>query len=500
MGTRLRSRKALAAVAGIVAENVLLVAVVVLLLRPGQATPAASPTLVAATATAAATDACGLPSGAVVDYMEIRWFVGLGSGTQPDQIDAEKKAVSDYNAAHPCSSPLKLEIVPNSSAYDLLKTKIAGGNAPDIIGPVSVKGRNGFEGLFLDLTPYLAEANLNMSQYDPHVLNLLNDGGLVGLPYLLYPAFMFYNRDLFEKAGLPDLPTTVGQKYMGQTWDWNQVKTIGQRLTLDKNGKDPTQAGFDKNNVVQWGIDFQWWDGRRMASAFGGGSFVSANGYTAQIPPVWRDAWKWYYDAMWTSHFAATGKEISSALLNNGATISSGRIAMAATNAWTINSYGSAGNAVIKKWDMAVMPSWKGQTSGPLDVDTFTISKSTRHPTEAFEAMLAIMADEDLMQAYVGMPGLPALRSGYFSRFDSQLEKAFPGNSVTWSVLSEMVRYPAVPSPESNMPNFLQVTADYGAFYTKLQNSPGLDLDAELTRLQQVLQTDFDCAGCGMVF
>jgi ABC-type glycerol-3-phosphate transport system substrate-binding protein len=73
---------------------------------------------------------------------------------------------------------------------------------------------------------------------------------------------------------------------------------------------------------------------------------------------------------MWTSHFAPTGKYISSALLNQGTTVSSGKIAMDAANGWSINSYGTAGKAAFKNWDMGVLPAYNGKVSGPLDADT----------------------------------------------------------------------------------------------------------------------------------
>jgi multiple sugar transport system substrate-binding protein len=82
----------------------------------------------------------------------VRWFVGLGSGTQPNQIEAQKTFVKAYNASQ-SKIYINLEIVPNANAYDILKTQIAAGNAPDIIGPVGVRGRNGFSGVFLDLSP-----------------------------------------------------------------------------------------------------------------------------------------------------------------------------------------------------------------------------------------------------------------------------------------------------------------------------------------------------------
>lgn len=72
----------------------------------------------------------------------VRWFVGLGKGTQPDQIEAQKAFVKRFNAES-CNLPyLNLEIVPNDEAYDRLKEETAAGNAPDVIGPVGARGRN----------------------------------------------------------------------------------------------------------------------------------------------------------------------------------------------------------------------------------------------------------------------------------------------------------------------------------------------------------------------
>lgn len=441
----------------------------------------------APTATGSGPVASQTPTGTTT----IRWFVGLGSGTQPNQIEAQKTFVAAYNKSQ-TNIVLKLEIVPNTSAYDVLKTQIAAGNPPDVIGPVGVRGRNGFEGLFADMTPLVAKNNFDLAQFDPALVTFFKEGSTqVGIPYLVYPAFMFYNKDLFAKASLEDLPTTVGAQYMGAPWDWAAVKKIGQQLTLDKNNKKPTDAGFDANAIVQFGIDFQWWDGRRMASAFGGASFVGTDG-KAVIPDVWKQAWQWYYDAMWKDHFAPTGKYISSTQLNAGTTISSGKIAMAATNGWTISSYGTAGKATFKQWDMAVVPSNNGVTSGPLDCDTIVIAKGSKNQDAAFQAMIAIMADKSLMQVYGGIPAATALQATYYADLDKTLEAIFPGNKVTWSVLGEMMKYPAVPSHEANMPNFLQATSDYSAFYTKLQNTDKLDVSAELVKLQETLQKDFD--------
>jgi multiple sugar transport system substrate-binding protein len=422
----------------------------------------------------------------------VRWFVGLGSGTQPNQIEAQKAFVKTYNESQ-SKIYINLEIVPNANAYDILKTEIAAGNAPDIIGPVGVRGRNGFSGVFLDLAPEIAKFNYDTTKFPAALVDFFKQGGdgQVGLPYLIYPAYMFYNKDIFAQFGLPDLPKKVGEQWNGKDWTWDTAAEIGKMVTVDKNGKKSTDAGFDKNNIVQFGFDAQWWDGRRLASAFGGGSFVGDDG-KAQIPEAWAYGWKWYYDAMWKYSFAPTGKYRSSALLNQGTTVSSGRIALDAANGWSINSYGTADNSKIKKWDMGVLPSYNGKTSGPLDADTFTIIKTSEHPDEAFQAMVAIMADKNLQIVYGGTPAALADQQAWFDEFDKTLAPIFPGNQVSWDVLQEMQNYPAVPSHEADMPNFLKVIDLYNAFFTKLQSQAGLNVDNELNQLKSDIQKAFD--------
>lgn len=459
-------------------------------------------------AAAPASGASAVPSAVVVpsvpanvgNMVVVRWFVGLGSGTQPNQIEAQKTFVKTYNASQN-KIYINLEIVPNTNAYDILKTEIAAGNAPDIIGPVGVRGRNGFAGVFLDLSAEVTKFNYDTTKFPAAMLDFFKQGGdgQIGLPYLIYPGFIFYNKDIFGQQNLPDLPKKVGDKWNGTDWTWDTLSTIAAQVTLDSKGKKSTDAGFDASKIVQFGIDFQWADGRRMASCFASGSFVGSDG-KATIPDGWKAAWNWYYNAMWTKHYAPTGKYISSALLNSGTTVSSGHIAMDASWGWAINSYGTldkAGKSTAKfaKWDIAVMPSYGGKTSSPLDADTFTIVKASAHPDEAFQAMVAIMADKNLQIVYGGMPAAAADQQAWFDSFDKTLAAVFPGNQVSWAVMQEMENYPANPSHEADMPNFLKVINLYGAFYTKLQSGPaGLDVNAALTTLQTSIQKAFEDA------
>lgn len=68
------------------------------------------------------------------------------------------------------------------------------------------------------------------------------NGKLVRVPGELDVMWLFYRKDIFDAAGLKP-PTT-----------WDELVSIGQQLTVDANGKHPNEAGFDANNVKQWGI------------------------------------------------------------------------------------------------------------------------------------------------------------------------------------------------------------------------------------------------------
>src|SRR4029077_21011682 len=73
----------------------------------------------------------------------VRWFIGLGAGTQPQHLKPEADWVKKFNDSQK-DVYLVTEIVDNSIAAASLKTAIAGGNAPDIIGPVGIEGLNQF--------------------------------------------------------------------------------------------------------------------------------------------------------------------------------------------------------------------------------------------------------------------------------------------------------------------------------------------------------------------
>jgi len=170
-----------------------------------------------------------------------------------------------------------------------------------------------------------------------------------------------------------------------------------------------------------------WSEGRRMGSDFASGSFVAADGKTAQFPDAWKAAWNWYYNGIWTDHFIANTTEENSTLLASGNPPSSGHVAMAEMFQWyDCCMTASTPSKTIQKWDVAIQPTYNGAMSAPLDMDVFSIAKASKDPQDAFTALTYIAARGDLSATYGGIPLVGSQLDFYHQYIDGLLKPEFP--------------------------------------------------------------------------
>jgi multiple sugar transport system substrate-binding protein len=325
-------------------------------------------------------------------------------------------------------------------------------------------------------------------------------GALLGIPYAVYPSYIFVNKDLFDEAGLKYPPQKVGEKYTMPDgsqvdWNWDTVRKIAMLLSVDSTGKDATQPGFDAKKQTQFGFEFQWTEGRRLASTFGSGSLVGTDGKTAQFPDPWKKAWEWYYNGIWKDHFIANDTQRNSDLLAKGNSLSSGHVAMGHMFQWYICCMSSDANkpGAFKKWDIAVMPAnSEGATTAPINIDTFTISKSSPVADRAFEAMTYLVGRLDLMALYGGTPAVGDQLKFFHDVVDPTFVKQFPGNKVNWQVAIDMEGYAESPNHEAEMPNYIKSQDDYGKVFSTLATKPDLDLNKTISDMLGALQSDFN--------
>jgi multiple sugar transport system substrate-binding protein len=433
----------------------------------------------------------------------IRWFIGLGTGTDPVQLAAEQSVVDDFNADPARATDkiqLIMEVVPYASAKDTILTEIAAGNGPDVIGPVGWGGSAALFGQWADLKTEIAGIPDVTKDFDPALIKSYESSeGQIGLPFAVFPSAIFFNASLFDEAGLNYPPAKYGDKYempdgKMADWNWETVKWVAQSLTVDANGKNATETGFDKTKIVQYGFT---WNFEGQPSYLGtfqckGGAFVAADGKTAQIPDCWKDSWEWTYDGFWgDAPFIPTGPVQGSADFGNGNPFNSGKVGMVDQPLWYTCCMGD-----VKTWEVGALPSGKDGVAGRIDADTFRIWKGTTHKAEAFKVLTylvttgvqkLILGSADMPPAYGALPA----RAKDFDAWLANKKTQFP-QVKNWDLIKEGLKYPDSPSAEAYMPNYNEAWARTGTFYNLMLNTAGLDLDKEVATLKTDLQAIFD--------
>jgi multiple sugar transport system substrate-binding protein len=346
----------------------------------------------------------------------------------------------------------------------------------------------------------LIEANnYDLSDFDAATVKFLEvkEEGQLGIPFAIYPSFTFVNKDLFDEAGLPYPPQEYGAPYVDENgdehdWDMDTLRDLAMKLTVDANGNDATSADFDADNIVQFGYLNQFTDMRGALTTFGAGNFVSEDNTTAEVPDSWRDGAQWIYDAMWKDHFWPTDAYVQSDVLATPNPFASGHLAMATVHMWYAAAWALGDIDFV--WDTAVQPAYKGVTTAKMHADTFGILKASKHPQEAFEVLTYMSSAEhatDLLTIYGGMPARLSLQGDYFENYSATV---FPGQDINWQVVADSAAYADHPNHEAYLPSYQESTAKYGEYWTKWQQEPDLDLNAEFDQLILDLQAIYDAA------
>ncbi len=149
--------------------------------------------------------------------------------------------------------------------YTKVQTGLAGGTAADLMW-LSQEYIAGFasQGALLDITDKLASDTehpaADLSDYFPDVLQTAQyQDRVYGLPWIAQPVVLYFNRGLFDAAGL-DYPT--------MDWTWDDLTKASETLTLDTDG-DGTKD--------QWGFSMNGWPPPQMFVWQAGGEAIAAD-------------------------------------------------------------------------------------------------------------------------------------------------------------------------------------------------------------------------------
>lgn len=175
---------------------------------------------------------------------------------------------------------IKVELISVPQGFDdKVLTANAAGNTPD--GLVMWNTPQFVEaGIVEDLTPYIKRDNIDMSKYQP-VTKLWAEykGGIYGLPKDYTPRAIYYNKDVFDEAGVP---------YPKDGWTFADFTETVKKLTNGKNGAD-ARYGYVAIPGHTYAMQGYIWSN--------GGDLVSPDGMTASgyiDSPKVVEVVKWY--------------------------------------------------------------------------------------------------------------------------------------------------------------------------------------------------------------
>jgi multiple sugar transport system substrate-binding protein len=346
---------------------------------------------------------------------------GIGSSSKENKgtitlLNAQDNGIRDkwlsdvikpkFEAANP---GIKLDII--NSPYEQFDTKmstmVAGGNPPDVW---SHWGQSGFvdykmRGLTLDITPYMKDFNNpNISESSLKIYNV--EGKQYGIPLNIYSSMIFYNKSIFDKAGVK----VEQYKFGDPAWTWDKLVELGKSVSKDF-GKPTAIYGFTTSMGTHiatyswdWGLDI-------YKDAYSSGLLTQAN----LTDPKFVEAVKFFQDLTFKHHIMPT-TAVNDALTKTGDPIMTGKVAMTLSGSWKMGGF------TENKINFGILPlpiGPAGTTTPFIYADPLMISSKSKNPEAAFK-LVQFMTNPETQLEMVKTTGYPPADSFAYKEWFQQ--------------------------------------------------------------------------------
>jgi multiple sugar transport system substrate-binding protein len=329
----------------------------------------------------------------------------LSVSLTPQELASFQAALDTVAAAHP-EWNIALETIPQQGIVEKLNAQLAADDLPDLIRLPGIQAQRWIRrGAFLDLTPLIAESDVDLADFYAGPLEQFRwNDALWGLPDTAAPEIVFYNRTMFDAAGLP-FPT--------DDWTFEEMREAAVLLTLDAAGRNPTEPDFDPESIVQWGwnggLTYFWQ--RHLVRPFGGDFCANAD-CTQMIftAPDTVEAVAWWADFTHDDHATLYDPYGGSQTGVPGDPFIAGKAAMGYNGFFAVGQLNDT-DAI----DYGIVQPFvgeDGQRYTPVSTNGYLIAANSEHPEAAWALMQALTAPDFLAETW-GRPGhaVPARRS-----------------------------------------------------------------------------------------
>jgi multiple sugar transport system substrate-binding protein len=319
----------------------------------------------------------------------------------PTEIKSQQAIVDAFHAANP-NITVKVTVSDWDPYWEKLLTSISGGAAPDVFamdGPLfpDYQARD----VLLDLKPFIDRDGYDLGQLaDQAVADFTTPDGQFGLPRDLNVVALYYNKKMFDTAGIP---------YPDETWDWAKLTDVAKRLTLKAANGKASQWGFytETTDMENYWSELVWQNGGDIISGDHKSSLVASDQAAAGLQFLQDLIWKHKVmpdPAAWPA--------------DSGDAFEQGQAAMEANGSWLVATHLAAGI------DFGIAPLPKGPAGRATSINPTgaVVYKGTKNPEAAWafvKYLASPAAQTRIMQLKASLPVNKAVLAGSFaSSFD----------------------------------------------------------------------------------
>lgn len=278
---------------------------------------------------------------------------------------AEKAAYADLVAAFSAKRPdvsVDLVHIPGQADYRKRVAADFAAGTPADITLINYRRYAGFasRGVLEPLGPYLAKSTvIKESDFFEEAMAPYRRGdALMCLPQNLSSLVVYYNRNLFDAAGVP---------YPSDDWTWADFVDVSKKLTRDTDGDGITdQYGIGTEASIFRLAPLVWQNGGDIVD-----DPVKPTRLTLDTPAA-REAMQWFVDLQVTHKVMPDA--VQEASEDSDSRFQNGRLAMYLNSRRGVPTYRSIQGFV---WDVAPLPTGK-QKAGILHADAFCMSAATK--------------------------------------------------------------------------------------------------------------------------
>jgi len=326
-----------------------------------------------------------VPEAKEGEVVKIRWMV--------DPAPNRQQEIAGFESS-PLSKGVKVELDMGGAGSPAILTQIAGGNPPDLFSiydPATLLVYMEKEAL-LDLGPFMKKYNIDPKDFWPALYPYMEyKGKIYGLPPNCGPFVLFYNKKMFDEAGVA---------YPTEKWTWNDLLEAAKKLTK----KDPKTGRYIQFGLLSEDPDLFIWQN-------GGWRYSKDKKRCVLDSREAKEGFRWYYDLRFTHHVMPTPSEANSLAATGGW---GGTLNLFAAKKVAMFIQGRWMSMVFRKdkdldWNIAPVPRGKVKVT-KLASKVYAIPKNCKHPDAAFRFLAYLVGPDQYIIAKSG-DGIPSRKS-----------------------------------------------------------------------------------------